>query len=364
MGMFLTDPKCIKQRGYVNIPSWNKYDGEGLVIFHDDVDNVHSECCADIIKTILPRATVLQGSINFVSKDDAVTECNVSCGAGPSVGFDEFIKSNKVNMINNSTSGGHDMSDTPISRYMKSKILEHNLVCTGSAGNSGMTNKYQGAFILAGGVGFNKSGSIQNYEADGIAKDFSMFMGFQFGTSFSAPFLLGMIGLLKSRYGEMSQYEVYKYLKFIAKDFGIVGHDAQYGYGIPILPNLEHKYITMTTKSKEYKVDGVSMMSDTLPVNIDGNVFVPIRLISESLGAKVVWEPSTKTIRINDTIKLQVGSKSASVGNKQITLPYAPFIDSNNRTLVPIRFVAEALNCKVDWIQSESKVMILENSIN
>jgi hypothetical protein len=36
MGMFFTDLDCVAQRKYVNLPYWDKYTGEGLVIFHDD----------------------------------------------------------------------------------------------------------------------------------------------------------------------------------------------------------------------------------------------------------------------------------------------------------------------------------------
>ena len=51
---------------------------------------------------------------------------------------------------------------------------------------------------------------------------------------------------------------------------------------------------------------------------------------------------------------------SASKYTQKYYLNEAPFIDENNRTLVPIRFIAESLGCMVDWVQPVSKVMILE----
>jgi len=363
MGMFLTDLNCIKQREYVNLPEWNKYTGKGLTIFHDDVDVNHSATCVDIIQTIHPDAKILEGGFEFYINNNKVEECYIRCN-GVRTEFDDFIKDNKIDMINNSTDGGKDNSESPIAIYMRAKIKEHNLICTGSSGNyGGMTNKFQGAFIMVGGV-YLKGNTVINTFSDGEAKDFAMFMGFQSGTSFSAPFLNGMIGKLRCRYGNITQEEVYKYLKFVSKHFGEDGHNPQYGWGMPVLPELDRKYITMSTNSNEYCVDGNIKTMDTKPVNLNGNVFVPIRAISESLGADVEWEPVSRTVLINDIISLQIGNKEAFVGDKNVILKYAPFIDKNNRTLVPIRFIAEALDCKVDWVQNESKVMILENTIN
>lgn len=76
--------------------------------------------------------------------------------------------------------------------------------------------------------------------------------------------------------------------------------------------------------------------------------FVPLRYLADQLDAEVKWAKGSKKITvINDLtgeeIVLTVGSKTASVGGKNVTLQEAPFVHSNGSTYVPLRFMAEAL---------------------
>ncbi len=57
-------------------------------------------------------------------------------------------------------------------------------------------------------------------------------------------------------------------------------------------------------------------------------------------------------------IALKVGSSVATVDGRPVTLDTAPIIDRNGRTLVPVRFVAEALGCKVSWDNATRTVTI------
>ena len=95
--------------------------------------------------------------------------------------FDDFIIKYNVSQINNSTDGGKNNSDSPMAKYMRGKIKQHNLIGTGAFGNMGdmPTNKFQGAFIMVSGVSLMKDYSFQDYGVSGDACDFSMFMGFQ-----------------------------------------------------------------------------------------------------------------------------------------------------------------------------------------
>lgn len=72
----------------------------------------------------------------------------------------------------------------------------------------------------------------------------------------------------------------------------------------------------------------------------------------------------------NIIIKLTVGSKNATVNDKPITLDVPPIIQ-NGRTLVPLRFISESLGAKVDWDNKTSSITItmpdiesLRNEIN
>lgn len=106
---------------------------------------------------------------------------------------------------------------------------------------------------------------------------------------------------------------------------------------------------------------GKEVTFDVMPVNINGRVLVPLRGIFETLGAKVTWDDATKTVlasRNGTNVKLTIDSKTAYINDKEITLDVAPGI-MESRTLVPVRFVSEALGEKVDWIDSTKTVVIV-----
>ncbi|MFD0621354.1 leucine-rich repeat domain-containing protein [Paenibacillus sp. GCM10027629] len=94
-----------------------------------------------------------------------------------------------------------------------------------------------------------------------------------------------------------------------------------------------------------------------------GRTYVPIRFISEKLGAKVNWNQNTKEVTIQkdgQTIRWRVGNKQVKV-NQQIVMVDAPLLQKNNSTFVPVRFVSEQLNTSVEYLGSKKMVIIFEN---
>lgn len=92
-----------------------------------------------------------------------------------------------------------------------------------------------------------------------------------------------------------------------------------------------------------------------LPIIADDRTLVPLRIIFEALGAKVDWVEETMTvIAVKSDIKiiLQIGSSDAMVDD-EIKVLDVPAQLINGRTLVPLRFVSEAMGAKVDWIPGE-----------
>ena len=119
---------------------------------------------------------------------------------------------------------------------------------------------------------------------------------------------------------------------------------------------------TVANAENEIKVviDDKNQSYDQMPQILNGRTLVPLRGIFEALGAKVEWVDQTKTIigsKGSNTVILQVESTSAVMNNKKITLDVAPKI-INSRTMVPVRFISEALGAKVDWIDETKTVVI------
>jgi len=105
-------------------------------------------------------------------------------------------------------------------------------------------------------------------------------------------------------------------------------------------------------------VDGRMVDFDQPPAIIDGRLLIPLRGVFERLGATVEWQPSPGLVvarRGATVIVLQPGNRTARVDNRAIPLD-VPAVIVNGRTLVPLRFVGEALGAKVEW-ESASRVV-------
>nr|WP_275589173.1 trypsin-like peptidase domain-containing protein [Paenibacillus sacheonensis] len=98
-------------------------------------------------------------------------------------------------------------------------------------------------------------------------------------------------------------------------------------------------------------VDGVKLSLNPAPVALKGTTFVPMRTIFAALHSSVTWEARTKTIlavKGSTTISLQIGSKRAVKNGKAIALTEAPR-QIKGATMVPLRFIAEALGAVVQF---------------
>ena len=89
-------------------------------------------------------------------------------------------------------------------------------------------------------------------------------------------------------------------------------------------------------------------------------VLVPIRFVSEALGALVDWENESRTAVIkqgNDEIRYTVYQPMAYLNGEMMVMDTYGIL-KDERTLVPIRFISELLGCTVVWDENTSTVVI------
>jgi hypothetical protein len=109
------------------------------------------------------------------------------------------------------------------------------------------------------------------------------------------------------------------------------------------------------------KVNGEKVIfPDGQPFIESGRTLVPVRFIAEALGHKVDWIQETRTVTIDDgEILLPIGSTTATVNGETVTLDVpAKLLES--RTYVPLRFISENLDCTVDWFNANRSIIINE----
>lgn len=107
-------------------------------------------------------------------------------------------------------------------------------------------------------------------------------------------------------------------------------------------------------------INGAPLTMDVAPTIQNGRTLVPMRAIFEALGAQVHWDDATSTIRAyrrEDAIVLQLGNRTAWVNGPSRQLDVAP-VAVGGRTMVPLRFVAEALGAQVAWVDATRTVTV------
>ena len=115
-------------------------------------------------------------------------------------------------------------------------------------------------------------------------------------------------------------------------------------------------------------MNGKYVKTDVAPVIENQRTLVPLRVISENLGLEVEWDQEKQAVMtyketevgpdfstsllliLGDNKVAKPAEEAARTGELYYTLDVAPKA-INNRTMVPIRFIAEAYGIKVDWDQ-------------
>lgn len=125
--------------------------------------------------------------------------------------------------------------------------------------------------------------------------------------------------------------------------FSLQGHNASAYFGTDV-----------------YVVNGQTQSYHNDAIMQNGVTLVPLRGVFETLGATVNWNAKDKTITAKNSTKtvwLMVGSKEAKINGNSLAVSSAPIIKSGT-TLVPLRFISEALGATVSWNQDSYEVSI------
>lgn len=119
--------------------------------------------------------------------------------------------------------------------------------------------------------------------------------------------------------------------------------------------------IVLTVGKNQAVVGGRMVDLEVAPVISQSSTMVPLRFVTEVLGGSVDWNAAMQivTITLGDSVvQLQVGSTMALVGSDVVSLTAAPML-VQGRTMVPLRFVSETLGAAVTWDGSLKTVTIV-----
>lgn len=212
---------------------------------------------------------------------------------------------------------------------------------------------------LIGMIGFTGSSNVQHADAATENQAFQQSCAACHGAdliSGRAPDLIGEN--FKNKY--MSEEQLYNFIKgnMPPKNPGSLS-DAEYK-AIAAYILEKNSTATAAPATISVKINGKAQAYDQPPMIVKGRTLVPLRGIFESLGATVKWDGNTQTITAtkgSTSVTIKVGAAKATINGKSVALE-APATIVKGRTLVPARFVSEALGANVEWDAKSRTVLI------
>jgi hypothetical protein len=109
--------------------------------------------------------------------------------------------------------------------------------------------------------------------------------------------------------------------------------------------------LTQSVEAAMVTLNGQPLQTSVAPIQRNGRTLVPMRDIFQALGASVNWNGYTQSIaatRGETNVGLQMGRRAASINGRTVSLDQAPILYRGS-TMVPLRFVSEAMGAKVNW---------------
>ncbi|OPX91151.1 MAG: hypothetical protein A4E53_00743 [Pelotomaculum sp. PtaB.Bin104] len=108
----------------------------------------------------------------------------------------------------------------------------------------------------------------------------------------------------------------------------------------------------------------VTMTMDVAPYIKDNRTYTPVRFLAYALGVTeegIQWNEATQTVTIikdDTTLKLTIGSTTLTKNSQTITMDVAPELVNPGRTMLPARWVSEAMGASVTWDETTKQVTI------
>jgi hypothetical protein len=115
------------------------------------------------------------------------------------------------------------------------------------------------------------------------------------------------------------------------------------------------KVIELKIGSTRMLVDGSPVVLEAAPIILNSRTLLPIRAVVEAVGGTIAWEASTRKVTIkrnSTTLDLWIGWSRANLNGQSVNIDNDPKVVPvivNGRTLLPLRFVSEALALDVQW---------------
>jgi hypothetical protein len=126
-------------------------------------------------------------------------------------------------------------------------------------------------------------------------------------------------------------------------------------FAIAYVPNLQRIQLQLGSPIITDGIYGGTIAMDTVPLVINNRTMIPIRFIAETLGAEVLWHEATRSVSViinGRVLYLAVGETILGMD--------VPVLIMNNRTMVPLRFISEYFGATVNFNDDTREIEIVK----
>ncbi len=130
------------------------------------------------------------------------------------------------------------------------------------------------------------------------------------------------------------------------------------------VPAPEMTTVWMQLNSKVLKINDKTTNMDTTPVLWKNTTYIPLRFMSEGIGATVKWDKKAQQVTVmagDDTLEFWVNNNVMEVNGVKKNVGATVFVNKDGRTQVPLRFIAELLNWDVKWAQKDGSITLTKS---
>lgn len=145
--------------------------------------------------------------------------------------------------------------------------------------------------------------------------------------------------------------------------------DPIHPYSNEVTVRLYNLNLVYTIDHPSYSLNGVISHMDAAPMIIQGRTMLPIRYVAGPLNAEAAWNGADNKVTVTTagkTIEMWLNNNTARVNGVPVKIDpnnpsVVPISIPPGRTMLPLRFIADNLDCQVIWVPEKSQVVIHEN---
>ena len=126
------------------------------------------------------------------------------------------------------------------------------------------------------------------------------------------------------------------------------------------VPSAVQKSVSFTVGRNSCNDNGQTLSLAGAPLMVDGRLLAPVRSLDDALGALTTWDAHRRAVSIikgNTGLELVIGSATLNDNGRVSWMDTVPVI-IDGRAYFPLRYVAEALGCQVDWDQASQTATV------